>query len=258
MRLGRKSPMAAASSAVGAPSGTRGSVQRKPLSLALERRAWGYGAGRHFLRRLAIDKRSGIPEHTGMPDHTAPDYPLEDLLLLESPAQYRALFDDTRLAIIELLSERAATTSQLAEALGRPKGTIGHHIGVLAEAGLIRVVRTEKVRAIEAKYYGRTARTFDLRSVEMTQAGVTPESLLTRAADEVAAGKTRFADRELPAGTSVRYARIPEDRAAEFADRLDVLLTDFVSTPRGGEIVYGLAVALYPTARPHLPDPEGT
>ena len=78
-------------------------------------------------------------------------YPLHDLLALEGPDQFRALFEDTRIDIIELLSERAATTSQLADALGRPKGTIGHHLGVLADAGLVRVVRTKKVRALEAK-----------------------------------------------------------------------------------------------------------
>jgi DNA-binding transcriptional ArsR family regulator len=37
---------------------------------------------------------------------------------------------------------------------------VGYHLKVLEEAGLVHVVRTKKVRAIEAKYYGRTARIF--------------------------------------------------------------------------------------------------
>src|SRR5699024_9538805 len=113
---------------------------------------------------------SANPDHTGMADHTAdpdrpstphvPDYPLDDGLTLEDPAQYRALFEETRQQIVTLLSERAATVSELAATLQKPKGTVGHHMQVLADAGLVHVVRTQKVRALVAKYWGRTARIF--------------------------------------------------------------------------------------------------
>ncbi|NIM02462.1 MAG: helix-turn-helix domain-containing protein, partial [Acidobacteria bacterium] len=73
------------------------------------------------------------------------------------------------MTILDLLSDTAATTSQIAAALDMPKGTVGHHMKVLEQAGLVRIVRTEKVRAIEAKYYGRTARTFLLGSTKDTE-----------------------------------------------------------------------------------------
>ena len=50
--------------------------------------------------------------------------------------------------IVVLLRERAHSTTELAEKLGLPKGTVGHHVKVLEKAGLIRVVRTRKVRAL--------------------------------------------------------------------------------------------------------------
>ena len=62
--------------------------------------------------------------------------------------------------IITLLEERAASIKQLAEALDKPKGSVGHHVKALEAAGLIRVVRTRQVRAITEKFYGRTARWF--------------------------------------------------------------------------------------------------
>src|SRR3954469_3255427 len=65
-----------------------------------------------------------------------------------------------RTTILGLLHERAATVTELAVALGRPKSTVAHHVKVLAEAGLVRVVRTRRVRAIEERFYGRTARMF--------------------------------------------------------------------------------------------------
>src|SRR5699024_6907351 len=88
-----------------------------------------------------------------------------------------------RQEIIQLLSERAATITELAAALDKPKGTVGHHMQVLADAGLVRVVRTEKVRALQAKYWGRTARIFFYERVgEAVGHG---QKLLERSATEV-------------------------------------------------------------------------
>ncbi len=177
------------------------------------------------------------------------DYALEDELVLTSPAQYRALFDDTRARIISVLNERAATTQEVAQALGRPKGTIGHHLKVLEAAGLIRVVRTKRVRAIEAKYYGRTARVFLYRHVH--DATGYPARLLEQAAAEAA---------HAPAGAltnaNIRHVRIPAERAEEWSRRLNDLLTEFADQPRAGDTVYGFAFALYATDRDPFGQPE--
>lgn len=198
--------------------------------------------------QIIIDRWSGMADYTGMPDHSAPDYEMDEVMALDQIDQLRALFEDTRLQIIDLLSERAATTSELAEALERPKGTIGHHLGVLAQAGLVKIVRTEKVRAIEAKYYGRTARHFNVSS--MPQAGIPPDWMLTTAARELAAASQKYPGTGM---STVRYARIPEERAREWQQRLEALVDEFVSLPREGETAYGLAVGLYPTDRPRFP-----
>ena len=183
-----------------------------------------------------------------MPDHTqVPDYQTESILRLEQPEQLRALLDDTRHLIVALLSDKAATVSQLADVLGRPKGTIGYHMKVLEDAGLVRVVRTERVRAIEAKYYGRTARTFDLSGVaeDMAHVGLA----FSRALQEMS---THEIEGHLPGVSTVRYARIPQDRAQEWQDRLIALVEEFIAEPREGDVVYGLMLALFPTKRPYL------
>ena len=72
-----------------------------------------------------VDKWSGIADHTGIADHNAPDYELADTLRFDRPAQFRALFDETRSQIIDLLNERAATIKELADTLDKPKvGTL--------------------------------------------------------------------------------------------------------------------------------------
>ncbi len=190
-----------------------------------------------------------------MTDLSPPDYELDETLAFKNAEQVRALFEETRLRIVELLLERAATVTELAAVLDKPKGTVGHHVGVLKQAGLIRVVRTKKVRAIEAKYYGRAARTYLLTPQVDVDLHVSPDYFLTSAAAEFA--KASHGDEELIHNTMIstlRYARITNDRAGEWALRLSELAQEFVSEERGGETTFGLLVAIYPTDRPHLPD----
>lgn len=188
-----------------------------------------------------------------MADHKAPGYQLEPTLRLETPEQYKALFEETRLQIVDLLMERAATIKDLSLALDRPKGTVGHHVSVLEAAGLIRVVRTKMIRAIEAKYYGRTARTYLIGDKTDPGYGLAPDHFLTTAAAEFAGSRR---DAEVGPLSTLRYARIPDERADEWHDRLMELVHDFTEEERGGDTTYGLLIAMYPTDRPHLPDQE--
>lgn len=189
---------------------------------------------------------------------STPDHELADELHLDL-RQVKALIHETRLAIIDLLNERAATTSELAEALGKPKGTVGHHCKVLEEAGLITVVRTKKVRAIEAKYYGRTARLF--RIGESWPDAIGPNAgldlLLEPALAELRTAHAAQWGAEQVAMAAVRYARISQDRAQEWADRLAELADEFIGQERGGDTTYGLLVGLFATERKPLPTADG-
>src|SRR4051794_30914415 len=101
-------------------------------------------------------------------EHAAPprDYSADEVLVVDKPDQLRALADDLRATLVALLRERARSTQELSEELRVPKGTIGHHLKVLERAGLIRVVRTRKVRALTEKFYGRVAWLFILKDDE--------------------------------------------------------------------------------------------
>lgn len=193
-----------------------------------------------------------MADHTGMTDHKAPDYDLDAILNVNRPEQFKALFEETRLKIVDLLLERAATIKELADTLDKPKGTIGHHVGVLEEAGLIQVVRTKMVRAIEAKYYGRVARTYWLADKDDVGFELAPDHFLQSAAVEFA----NVDDPSVGTLSTLRYARIPEDRADEWVARLTELAQEFTAEERGGDTTYGLLLAMYPTDRPHLPDTQ--
>jgi DNA-binding transcriptional ArsR family regulator len=183
------------------------------------------------------------------------DYELDEVLEVRRPDQFRAVGDPTRQRIISLLTERAATTSQLAEALEQPKGSVGHHLKVLEEAGLIRVVRTRQVRAMTEKYYGRTARFFEFMAPEGSPPREPAVHLLRQAMNEYMAPEAE--DELNPDILSLRHARIPASQAKEFSERLWELIDEFSRLePVPGERVYGLLAGLFLTDLPELPADE--
>jgi DNA-binding transcriptional ArsR family regulator len=179
-----------------------------------------------------------------------PDYDLADRIALTSPSQVKALGHPLRNTILGLLHERAATVSELAVALDRPKSTVAHHVKVLVEAGLVRVVRTRRVRAIDERFYGRTARMFYV-SVERSPEG---EEMPRDFNDfEVAARESAGAFRDGKLWGFIRHARISEDQASGFWERMAELVAEFDRLPRTGETMYGFAIGVYPTDQPTLP-----
>jgi DNA-binding transcriptional ArsR family regulator len=179
-----------------------------------------------------------------------PDYELADRVALTRPSQVRALSHPLRTTILGLLHERAATVTELALAVKRPKSTVAHHVKVLAEAGLLQVVRTRRVRAIEERFYGRTARMFYV-SVERDAGG---EEMPRDFNDfEVAAAESADAFRDGKLWGFIRHARITEEQASEFWERMAELVAEFDRLPRSGDTMYGFAVGVYPTDQPTLP-----
>lgn len=191
-----------------------------------------------------------------MTDHTVnPDYELLDTLELTTPDQFLALSGKARPRIIHLLGQRAATTSQLAEALSLPKGTVGHHLKVLETAGLIKVVRTRQVRAITEKYYGLVARTHRISTPE----GLPEDTPLSVSRDLFAMplrqAITEMApalDMDDPSTSIISHARIPASKAREFARRLEALSQEFKQQAEPNEEVYGFAAAIYRTDWPEM------
>jgi DNA-binding transcriptional ArsR family regulator len=186
-------------------------------------------------------------------DPAPPDYDLADRIALTSPAQVKALSHPVRTTILSLLHERAATVSELARALERPKSTVAHHVKVLADAGLVRVVRTRRVRAIEERFYGRTARMFYV-SVERDVDG---EDMPRDFNDfEVAARESSSAFRDGKLWGFIRHARISEEQASEFWERMAELVVEFDRLPRHGGTMYDFAIGVYPTDQPTLPEAD--
>lgn len=182
-----------------------------------------------------------------------PDYELADRMALTTPAQVKAVGHPLRTTILQLLHERAATVTELADALERPKSTVAHHVDVLTRTGLLRVVRTRKVRAIEERFYGRTARMFHVAAEPASADEAMPRDFNDF---EVAARESEGAFEQGRLWGFIRHARLSEEDASRFWDRMARLVEEFDRMPRSGETVYGFAVGIYPTDHPSLPEPD--
>ncbi|MDQ3732588.1 MAG: winged helix-turn-helix domain-containing protein [Actinomycetota bacterium] len=181
-----------------------------------------------------------------------PDYDIVDRIVVTKPGELRAMADPLRTTILDLLLERAATVAELAAAVGRPKSTVAYHVNVLVGAGMLRVVRTRRVRAIEERFYGRTARVFFVGKVPLEE--VTPPPWTNYLADAAAESMPAYHADTMFA--LMRHARISRQRAAEFWERVDGVIREFTQLPREGDTVYGLVAGLYPTEHPTLPPPD--
>lgn len=183
-----------------------------------------------------------------------PGYELDERRELSSLAEVRAIGHPLRTTILGLLHERAATVTEIATAVRRPKSTVAHHVNVLHAAGLVRVVRTRRVRAIDERYYGRTARMFYYGGGGRGTEGGLP---LDFNDFDVAARESEaaYAARELR--SFIRHARIPRERMNTFWRRAMALVEEFDQLPRSGDATYGFVVGIYPIpGYPTLPEPE--
>jgi hypothetical protein len=116
---------------------------------------------------------------------------------------------------------------------------------ILQRAGLLRVVRTRRVRAVTEAFYGRTGRT-----IMMTSPG--PEHPVRSMLADALAEQVPY-EEGCGGGFTLRHARVPVAQADAFAARLVELAQEFTRLPREGDVVFGLIAGVYPTAHGHLP-----
>ena len=146
--------------------------------------------------------------------------------------------------------DRAATVTELAAALDRPRSSIAYHVDVLVGAGLLTVVRTRKVRAIDERFYGRTGRTIEIRGTDAPPDLARHDFLAEARAEALAA-----ANEPDSIWSTMHHARIPRERPDEFIEAVAELADRFTRLPHEGDAVYGFVAAVYRTNLPRLPEP---
>lgn len=182
-----------------------------------------------------------LPENVPV---TMPTLPLK--LNITTVQQFKALGDPTRDRILAIIQRQPATAKQLAERLGLPPGTIGHHLQVLEGAGLAQIIARRFVRGTAAKYYTRTARIFIYDMAREVTGDDRPTfEMMIQARDELMEALATIEHDPLRT-SSVPRARFSFEQAQIYRQRVQKLVKDFLhETPDPQGDIYELSIALF-------------
>jgi DNA-binding transcriptional ArsR family regulator len=164
-------------------------------------------------------------------------------LVLDSPEHFKALGHPLRHRLINVLRQRPATLGQLAAALGSTKGTIGYHVRVLLDAGLLRPTGTRTVRGGTEQYFEPVGGGYRPRLPGTGAA----EFLIKAALAEIVPGE--------PEQTVLTHLRLTPDQARQLIDRLADIAHERPAEDDRSE-PYGLLLSVYRTAIPQLSSDE--
>lgn len=142
---------------------------------------------------------------------------------MTDPRQLAALTHPARNRLIFALGDDGATVSQLAARLTTNKGNVAHHLGVLEQAGLVRVSHTRTVRGGTERYFVRTARR--LRASSGGE-GQHTAALLQAVAEEITASPTE-------ALLHLRRVRLSPAQASALVSHLERVVQELPEAPRG-------------------------
>lgn len=168
---------------------------------------------------------------------------------LTTAEQVAALGNLARFRLLGVLAVRAATVSQLAVELDLLKGSASHHLKVLSGAGMVRVVRTAKVRGGTERYWGRVARVFDV--VAANPAHDRRGMALRTVAEDLDAAPVD-ADQQLV----ITRLRLDAGAYQRLRERIAALVAAAEADQDPGAPVANLTIALYRTATTARTDAE--
>jgi DNA-binding transcriptional ArsR family regulator len=167
-----------------------------------------------------------------------------DDVLLRSPTQFKALGHPLRHRLLNVLRERPATLSQLAAALSSTKGTIGYHVRVLIDAGLLRPSGRRTVRGGTEQYFEPIGGAY-----VHDQPGTEGAEFLLHAAR---------AEMVAPTGdevelTMLRHVRLTAVQARALVERIEALGHEQLASDEAGAPAYGLLLSVFRADIPTLP-----
>jgi DNA-binding transcriptional ArsR family regulator len=156
----------------------------------------------------------------------------EPFQVVSDLGQLKAFTDPLRNRILHILENREATNQQLAAIVDEPQAKVLHHVRVLLNAGLIRLV-DQRIRGGNVeKFYRATARVYGFRPESPdTEAlsGPLSGAALESVAQELVASMTLWPDQ--PRYWEGRRTRLSPERVEEFNERLLELIGEYWGNP---------------------------
>jgi DNA-binding transcriptional ArsR family regulator len=193
--------------------------------------------------------------------------------MLGTLKQLKAVTDPLRLRILDAFVHQSATTKQVATLLGENPTKLYHHVQILEEAGLIRLVKKRENRGIVERYYRAVAEGFmvDRAVLERTK-GARPatrgyetlllsamEAALSDARKTVAAGLIQPVGQGQNALVCRHQFHGSEAAINRLMERVRAWIAECQEFDGGeGDLQFGLTIAFFPIGKkPRSRAPRG-
>lgn len=173
---------------------------------------------------------------------------LPKIYYLESVEQLRAVSDNLRIRILEVLERRPMTVTQVGDRLGLAPAKVHYHVRELERVGLVRLVETREKGGVLEKYYRAVAQGLSvpawlLRTAPPDEIRSSVAGMLQRLSDGITRALTRKlrsaaevetearADTEMETGELIEIssamAFMTDDEARQVSRRIFDLLNQY-------------------------------
>lgn len=175
---------------------------------------------------------------------TMPDIPIR--LTISTEQQFKAISDVMRSRILGVVQYQPLTAKQIAQRLQATPGAIGHHLRVLEEAGLVKIVARRLVHGIVASYYTRAARIYDFDfPQDVTGSYSVDLDFISHARAEMMDSLVSYGDYELRSN-AFPHARLAPEKAQGYLQRFRALLDELIEEkPDPDGEIYGVFFAMF-------------
>lgn len=176
---------------------------------------------------------------------TMPDLPTR--LTIATEQQFKAISDMVRSRILGVIQYQPLTAKQIAQRLQATPGAIGHHLHVLEEAGLVKIVARRITRGIVASYYTRSARIFDYDLPPEVRGFLSINlDVISKAQAEVMDSIVSYEENDQVRRDAFPHARLSLEKAMEYQRRFTALLDELIDEkPDPNGEVYGVFFAMF-------------
>lgn len=182
---------------------------------------------------------------------TMPDLPPR--LTVATEQQFKAISDMVRSRILGVIQHQPLTAKQIAQRLQATPGAIGHHLHVLEEAGLVKIVARRLTRGIVASYYTRSARIFDYDLPSDIRGFLSINlDIFSRVQAEVMDSIVSYEEEDLARSDAFPHTRLAPEKAMEYQRRFIALINELIEEkPDPHGVVYGVFFSIF-KAPPYL------
>src|SRR5258708_10407130 len=174
---------------------------------------------------------------------TMPDLPIR--MTISTEQQFKAISDMARSRIVGVIQYQPLTAKQIAQRLRATRGASGHHLRVLEEAGLVKVVARRITHGIVASYYTRSARLFEFDLPPEVRGSAAKIDCAEKAHVELLDSTVSYEDDPLRC-EAFPHVRLTLERAMEYQKRFFALIDEMVDeTPDPNGEVYGVFFGIF-------------